>query len=236
MYCWQAVPSLGRCDTFDDPSGSMPKWAGGLVPPGVRATLVSILGSSRYIYCGEVLLRETSLENFMDAANKLQIKGLLGKQGPSKEKHDEEAMKLLINKATKSEEDKAYLEEFLQNETNLEKMIEAESNSENKGNDQVPLEIYQVGDKNRNAAKSEEQNAAIKSVSCSSCDYKTNTKENLRIHTKSIHEGIKHPCDQCDYKATQKSSLNIHKQSIHEGITYPCKQCDYKAKTTSKLK
>ena len=60
-----------------------------------------------YAYCGEVLLNETSLENFMEAASKLQIKGLLDMQGPSKDKQDDNAVK--------SEEDKAYREKFLHN-------------------------------------------------------------------------------------------------------------------------
>ena len=131
-----------------------------------------------YAYSGEVAIDKTCLESFMEAANKLKIKGLL--------------------------------------------------------RDQAPLKVYE--DKNELKVFMNEENPEIKSFSCESCNYKTTTKENLRIHSKSIHEGIKYPCDQCDYKATQRSSLNTHKQSIHEGITYACEKCDYKAKTKTKLK
>ena len=38
-------------------------------------------------------------------------------------------------------------------------------------------------------------------------------KQNLEIHIKSKHEGIKVPCDQCDFKATTKQHLKIHIKS-----------------------
>jgi len=135
----------------------------------------------------------------------------------------------------------AYCGEVAIDNMSLESFMEAAKKLKIKGllRDQAPLKLREDETELKvfmNEDKSEEVNALMKSFFCDSCDYKTTTKENLRIHTKSIHEGIKHPCDQCDYKATQKSSLNIHKQSIHEGITYPCDKCDYKAKTKSKLK
>ena len=71
--------------------------------------------------------------------------------------------------------------------------------------------------------------------SCDKCKYKTTTKEYLRIHRRSIHDGIKYPCDKCDYKATQSSSLWQHNKSVHEGIKYPCDQCDYKANRPARL-
>ena len=70
---------------------------------------------------------------------------------------------------------------------------------------------------------------------CDQCEYKTTTKEYLRIHRRSIHDGVKYPCNKCDYKATQSSSLMQHKLSIHEGVKYPCPQCDYKAARPSRL-
>ena len=51
---------------------------------------------------------------------------------------------------------------------------------------------------------------------CSKCDYKANTRGNLVIHIKSIHEGVNYPCNHCDYKATQKSNLMRHFKLKHE--------------------
>ena len=71
---------------------------------------------------------------------------------------------------------------------------------------------------------------------CDKCDYNTSTKEYLRIHLRSIHEGVKYPCDKCDYKATQTGSLLQHKQSVHEKIRYSCDTCDYTAARPARLK
>jgi len=70
---------------------------------------------------------------------------------------------------------------------------------------------------------------------CDRCDYKTTRKEYLRIHKRSIHDGVKYPCNECDYKATQSSSLLQHKRSVHDGVKYQCAQCDYKAISPTKL-
>ena len=51
--------------------------------------------------------------------------------------------------------------------------------------------------------------------SCNYCDYKASVKSNVRMHERSIHEGIKYECDQCDYRATQTSNLKVHKNKRH---------------------
>ena len=70
---------------------------------------------------------------------------------------------------------------------------------------------------------------------CDQCDYKATWKHSLKRHFKSKHVGVKHACDQCDHKATQRSDLFIHIISEHEGVRYSCDQCDYKAKAKKYL-
>ena len=65
-------------------------------------------------------------------------------------------------------------------------------------------------------------------LSCDQCEY-AGTRQALRNHKKSKHEGIRYPCDQCDYAATRRSDLKKHKESEHGGIKYPCDQCEYAA-------
>ena len=78
-------------------------------------------------------------------------------------------------------------------------------------------------------------NSEAASFNCDRCNYKTTRKEYLRIHKRSIHDGVKYPCNECDYKATQSGSLLQHKLSVHDGVKYQCAQCDYKARSPSKL-
>ena len=58
----------------------------------------------------------------------------------------------------------------------------------------------------------------------------------LRLHRRSIHEGIRYFCDYCDFKATTQGHLKIHRQSKHEGILYSCNNCDYQTKRQDSLK
>merc|ERR1712150_135882 len=74
-----------------------------------------------------------------------------------------------------------------------------------------------------------------KSIECPECGKTFARKDNMLIHYRSKHEGIKYPCNHCEYQATDKSNLQKHVQSVHEGIKYPCNQCDYKATTQAIL-
>ena len=42
-------------------------------------------------------------------------------------------------------------------------------------------------------------------------------------------------CTLGDYKASQLNGLKVHKKSVHEGIRYPCQICNYKAPTQGGL-
>ena len=54
-----------------------------------------------------------------------------------------------------------------------------------------------------------------KFTKCFLCDYKTRRKENIKIHTQAIHEGVIYPCDMCGYKTSTTRSLSLHKKSVH---------------------
>ena len=41
-----------------------------------------------------------------------------------------------------------------------------------------------------------------------------------------------YPCDQCEYTGS-RDALRKHKLSKHEGIRYPCDQCEYAATSVS---
>ena len=70
---------------------------------------------------------------------------------------------------------------------------------------------------------------------CKQCDHQFSAKSSLYAHIKLRHEGVKFACTQCDYQATQQSSLTTHIKSKHEGVKYACNQCDYQATQQSNL-
>merc|ERR1719318_4771 len=70
---------------------------------------------------------------------------------------------------------------------------------------------------------------------CDRCEYMTTAKEYLRVHKRSIHEGVKYTCNECDYKATQQGNLMQHKLSVHGGVKYSCDKCDFKTTRPCRL-
>ena len=72
--------------------------------------------------------------------------------------------------------------------------------------------------------------------SCGQCDYRAKRPEHLVTHTKTKHLGIKYDCNECDYQATRKDHLKSHTKSVHEGIRHKCDHCDYRATQINNLK
>jgi len=70
---------------------------------------------------------------------------------------------------------------------------------------------------------------------CNQCDKQFIQPVHLATHIQSKHEGVKYPCNQCNYQATLHGSLITHLKSKHEGVKYPCNQCDYQAAAQSNL-
>ena len=71
---------------------------------------------------------------------------------------------------------------------------------------------------------------------CPRYKFQTTWKGYLKLHTQSVHDGIRYPCPHCDYQATLKGELNKHIKSIHDGVKYPCPHCDYQATEKGSLK
>ena len=73
---------------------------------------------------------------------------------------------------------------------------------------------------------------AVRKYKCGLCDKAYTQSNNLKLHIKYIHEGLKpqhkYKCDMCDKAYTQAHSLKSHVQSVHKGLKpqYKCDSCD----------
>ena len=61
---------------------------------------------------------------------------------------------------------------------------------------------------------------------CNKCGKEFSTSLGVKLHFKTVHQGLKYPCSHCDYQATQKSALKTHFNAYHEGIKYQCDLCE----------
>ena len=71
--------------------------------------------------------------------------------------------------------------------------------------------------------------------SCDGCEYKTNSKTNLKTHWLNKHEGLRYQCEKCEYLAISKYNLKLHHDSYHLGIRYSCDKCGKQQRTISNL-
>ena len=64
---------------------------------------------------------------------------------------------------------------------------------------------------------------------CGLCGSGHKYPQSLKIHTQSVHEGIRFHCKQCNSTFSNKNSLSLHRRSVHEGVFHFCKECDFKS-------
>ena len=160
----------------------------------------------QFIYMGETAVYEDRMHEFQSVAKNLEIKEL-----------NENIENCLDNQADSKRNKKSLKEEM--------KVISDEQNASSieSFNDQKEQNIG--NEANRISSKFE----------CLDCNKTYKREIQLRIHIKSIHEGVKFSCPQCDKQFTQQSNLTVHIKSAHQGVKYPCKQCDFQANQQGNL-
>ena len=82
------------------------------------------------------------------------------------------------------------------------------------------------------------QERGDKKFKCGQCPYTSAKSDNVKQHTKAVHDNIKnHICDVCGYAAAQNAVLKKHIEGVHENIkNHVCEKCGYTASQTSHLK
>ena len=73
--------------------------------------------------------------------------------------------------------------------------------------------------------------------SCSECDYRGSTKQNLNNHIQSHHRFQEvRTCSECPYTSKSKKTLKVHIESKHTAATFKCHQCSYSSPRNEYLK
>ena len=168
-----------------------------------------------FIYIGETEISSSEVEQFLEAAEMLEIQGLVKhEQNDTKESTPQELIRgnenKLLSPTNNSEINQFYQEELWNDHEASNALIIDEDRQYG------PVDNY-------------ETRTIPTLLQCDDCDYKTVRKDMLKNHKMVVHQGIKFPCDKCSYKASHKSHLNRHVQSVHDGVRYPCDQCEFKA-------
>ena len=115
-------------------------------------------------------------------------------------------------------------------------------NSELKENSKLNHGETNIFDSQDNLNFSNDDNNAIPSHhsseihNCDKCEYQSKSRAHLKVHIKTVHEGVQHSCDQCDYKTARLDNLKTHIKVKHKGIKHICDICGYQATRPDYLK
>ena len=90
--------------------------------------------------------------------------------------------------------------------------------------------------------KDQVQKADIPTIHCNKCDYKTTSRQGLKIHNSKVHSNINFEefpaaCDICEKVLQNEMDLRKHKKSQHtyHNVRYQCNECEFMANEVETL-
>jgi len=198
-----------------------------------------------FIYKGEVDIAKEDLNDFMEIAEELKVKGLAKDDNQSTKDTDKQSKffgnednhttakvkntvptpLVIIKEENVAETQKTYCEPL--QESNYEPHIKMEI-----------VDYYDGEEESCDGEAFYDQSLISENNSfiCDKCNNQFPSQLGLNRHMVSVHGGLSFSCKHCDYKATAKGSLKLHVKSRHEGIRYSCDICDYEATQKGSLK
>ena len=180
-----------------------------------------------FIYLGKTTLFQDRVNEFMNVAKSLEIKGI--------SKDVEEVQTNSIHLPEENPKSKLNLmrdEEIVQ--TN-EKKVDSLLQFQPKGYSATQNSTLSWGIQNSHMFKKlgPKKNRMYE---CNQCDKQYKDRRNIYRHIKSTHLGVNYPYDECNHKAKTSDALTQHKQTVHEGVRYLCNKCGKKFTQSSNLK
>ena len=98
------------------------------------------------------------------------------------------------------------------------------------------LDIYQILTGIKKTFESIYNNPLKRNVKCTECDKTFSFIQDMKIHVKAVHEGVKYKCDQCDFQSGYKNFLRNHIKRVHKLYRHKCSQCDKSFDVSTKLR
>jgi len=198
-----------------------------------------------FIYTGETSVAKEDLDDLLEVAEKLQIKGLASSHRKDENEGEQEVNGDIFHKVvdnaiedySKNEEQtETGQESRCENDTTEQLLIEGEqekcSNEDSIDDDQVEIVPEKKMENDKNAVKMELSMRVAEDIA--------EKRDQLPTFKSSAK---KFPCKFCDHKSTTSSNLNTHMKSQHGFVKekivrmdgYPCDKCNYRATQSGNL-
>ena len=162
-----------------------------------------------YIYAGEVQLYQEELDNFLDIAQKLKIKGLIGKEEGSKSKVIEEEFiseeTVHPNQLFNVAKDEVYI-------GNEEKSIVQSNNSSGRKQRVESNSMVNQSDINMKEIFENMISQDGEKWICNNCGKEARSKWNIELHAEIHIEGLEFNCNKCDKTFRSRNLLSHHRK------------------------
>jgi len=206
---------LSACSlVFKTIISEIPKESSVIYLRGIEGTeLESIL---QFIYLGEATFCQERTDNFLTAAQSLEIKQIVDNIEFEDNSEEEELVE--------SKPDVSQLETFkdeVSNQSNDSATQESSVTDKSFSSQVYDCNICEKVFSNNNYRKRHmrsihSDNPSMSNVyTCDLCDKAFKYSSHRKRHIKSIHEGVVFPCSQCGRNFTQKAHLRTHEDSVH---------------------
>ena len=151
-----------------------------------------------YIYQGEIQILQDDLDGFLNASQKLKIKGLTQRHGSSDDKdpHNEQSLReddaSIVNDPSSREADNNILQEEDSSENFLNVKCEIEDPEEEEYLEDNTHRYEVGGDSNVHIVKHGRRRHPEKTrnLQCNFCAYSTQKMSNIKVHVKKVHKRI----------------------------------------------
>ena len=174
-----------------------------------------------FIYYGEVNLFQEQLDNFLESAQQLEIKGLLGDNNTDQERQD--TMRLNDQEHAFQEQN---CEDTNDNQNEYKELARVHENKpvkprnynrEVSSNNQITkFDVGSMTDEEIEIKKNELFKKIDGIWSCLACAYTSTDRSNTRKHVETHLQGLCYSCTLCNKEFRSKDSLSNHKYVKHK--------------------
>ena len=168
----------------------------------------------RFVYLGETEVGQDDVDKFMEAAQGLEIKGLLAVTN-NRELDESSRKELHSSNLLREETISTFFKEKNVSGCELDVKPELDVHFENVLNSSPSLNALNLIKEEdlffNNPGKTEKSDM----FPCEQCDYKASRADHLKRHKFSIHENGRLQCNQCEFSATRADNLKRHIKRIH---------------------